>query len=536
MKKLALLILLITSLESLAQEPIFVHDSYLGTDSHSTGAFIQITAANNMLFFVSDDGSGQNLYKTDGTESGTVIVNGPYTDDPRDLISFNNQLYFFGPSLMKSDGTDSGTVIVKPVDFGSANSSPTARQIIGNTMYFSGYTAPETYLWKTDGSTNGTVRITTKCDYPISFVEMGGLLYFIAYDSVHGYELWKSDGTDTGTVLIKDITPGNENTLVIAVREMTVVGNTLFFVSNDGTGEALWKTDGTEAGTVIVKGSIGNTRAELGYLRVFNNTLFFRGTSQPEGVELWTSDGTEAGTVLFKNINEDSPSWKPNSNPNQFTVAGNSLFFFADDNVHGIELWKSDGTPQGTTIVKDNYAGGFYGASNYYCVAVGSVVYYLGNNGTTGWELWKSDGTEPGTVLVKDFNSGTGFESSIALTSQIVNNHLYLLADDGNTGAFPGLWRMDISSLLLDVKDFSKDLVKVEAYPNPTSGVLSLKIKNQAIHSLKLFSVFGKEVKAIVASNDDSIENINIQNLSTGIYLMQVTTDTNTFTSKIIKK
>lgn len=535
MKSLVVFALIITSLGSLAQEPILVHNSYQGTDNFSTGAFIQITAANNMLFFVSDDGSGANLYKTDGTESGTIIVNGPYTDAPRDLISFNNQLFFFGPSLMTSDGTESGTVIVKAVDFGSANSSATARLIIGNTMYFSGYTAPETHLWKTDGTTNGTLRITTKCDYPTSFVEMGGLLYFIAYDNVNGYEIWKSDGTDAGTELVKDITPGNENTLVTAVREMTVVGNTLFFISNDGNGEALWKSDGTESGTVIVKNNIGNTRAELGYLRAFNNTLFFRGTSVPEGVELWTSDGTEIGTVLFKNINEDSSSWRPNSNPNQFTVAGNLMFFFADDRLHGIELWKSDGTQQGTVMVKDNYTGSNYGASNYYCVAVGDYVYYLGDNGTTGWELWRSDGTASGTILVKDFNSGTAFAATISITNQIVNNHIYLLADDGNTGGFPGLWRMDISSQILDVEEYSKSLVSLEAYPNPTSDHISLKIQNQLIKSVKVYSIFGEEVQSLRTIDTNTIESINLQNLSTGMYLIEIKTDIDTFTKKIIK-
>src|SRR4051812_4942665 len=43
---------------------------------------------------------------------------------------------------------------------------------------------------------------------------------------------------------------------------------------------------------------------------------------------------------------------KPISASN-LTAVGGSLFFSASDGVHGGELWKSDGTPAGTGMVKD---------------------------------------------------------------------------------------------------------------------------------------------------------------------------------------
>src|SRR5262245_16839844 len=41
------------------------------------------------------------------------------------------------------------------------------------------------------------------------------------------------------------------------------------------------------------------------------------------------------------------------STPDYLTAVGRMLFFAADDGVHARELWKSDGTPPGTTLVKD---------------------------------------------------------------------------------------------------------------------------------------------------------------------------------------
>ena len=36
-----------------------------------------------------------------------------------------------------------------------------------------------------------------------------------------------------------------------------------------------------------------------------------------------------------------------------FTVLGDKLIFSADDKVHGVEPWVTDGTPAGTVLVKD---------------------------------------------------------------------------------------------------------------------------------------------------------------------------------------
>jgi ELWxxDGT repeat protein len=84
------------------------------------------------------------------------------------------------------------------------------------------------------------------------------------------------------------------------------------------------------------------------------NQLFFSANDGEFGSELWKSDGTAEGTVLVKDV------WpgERNSNPMDLTNVNGQLFFTVDDPVYGRELWKSDGTEAGTLMVKDILPGG----------------------------------------------------------------------------------------------------------------------------------------------------------------------------------
>ena len=70
---------------------------------------------------------------------------------------------------------------------------------------------------------------------------VGNTLYFVADDGTNGVELWKSDGTSSGTVMVKDIYSGSSSS---SPYELAAVGNTLYFGANDGNGDELWKCDG----------------------------------------------------------------------------------------------------------------------------------------------------------------------------------------------------------------------------------------------------------------------------------------------------
>ena len=432
--------------------------------SGHTGSWIDdITAIGNTLYFSANDGSdGAELWKSDGTESGTAIVKDIYTGansaTPNYITAIGNTLYFSandgtdGIELWKSDGTESGTVLVKDIASGSPSSTPSDLIAVGNTLFFranDGSNGQE--LWKSDGTESGTVMVKdivsgSSSSSPSDFTAIGNTLFFEAETS-DGWELWKSDGTESGTVMVKDINSGTSDS---NPTYLTAVGNTLYFRADDGTnGMELWKSDGTESGTVMVKDiRTGSNPGAPIYLTSIGNTLYFSANDGTNGNELWKSDGTESGTVMVKDIR----SGNAGSNLNELTAVGNTLFFSAHDgSSSGYELWKSDGTESGTVMVKDinpttnNYGNGNPDSLTSIC----DTLYFSANDGTHGNELWKSDGTTSGTTMVQDIftTSGTATNSSSPenFLNSIVDNHIFFTAVDGTHGE--ELWALNPSQI-----------------------------------------------------------------------------------------
>jgi ELWxxDGT repeat protein len=110
-----------------------------------------------------------------------------------------------------------------------------------------------------------------------------------------------------------------------------------------------------------------------------------------------------AAITLLKDINQ---STGPGSAGTQNFVAANGLtFFIAIDAPHGQELWCTDGTPAGTHIVRDIFAGtGSPGLERI--TVVDNIVYFFASDGVNCLELWRSDGTTSGTHIVADIKTG----------------------------------------------------------------------------------------------------------------------------------
>jgi ELWxxDGT repeat protein len=419
------------------------------------------TACGSLTFFVANDGAhGNELWKTDGTTSGTTMVSdinpGSGCSSPTSLTNVNGTLYFaandgtHGTELWKSDGTAAGTVLVSDINPGSANAAPAGLTNVNGTLFFSANDGTHgNELWKSDGTTAGTVMVSdinsgSSSSSPANLTNVNGMLLFSANDGSHGTELWKSDGTTAGTVMVSDINPGSSSSFV-GSSFFTNVNGTLSFVANDGThGIELWKSDGTSAGTVMVSDiNPGSATSSPGFLTNVNGTLFFRAVDASHGVELWKSDGTSAGTVMVADINAGGAG----SSPSDLIALNSNLLFYANDGTHGWELWTSDGTSVGTQLIKDINPGSGNSCPTYtsgllaglpapnYAANVNGIVYFEATDGSSGLELWQTDGTAAGTKRVMDINPGSADSAPTGMTN--VNGTLYFAANDGVHGVEP---------------------------------------------------------------------------------------------------
>jgi ELWxxDGT repeat protein len=333
----------------------------------------QLVNVNSKLFFTlyAYDGLGNELYVTDGTAEGTVLVKDinadPYSSsNPGHLTPVNGLLYFAandgsGSRLWVSDGTEEGTNQVKNDE-----------NIYAEINYYTFYNDP----------------------FPL----IKGVLYFQGSTAETGYELAKYDTKDANASirLVKDIIPGEASS---NPSNMTNVKGTLFFNTQPGTGDQeLWKTDGTEAGTVLVKDINSGGENYFGQFINVKGTLFFNYTNDEMGAELWKSDGTTAGTVLVEDIYPGAKS----SHPSPLTNNDGILLFAANRGAKGRELWKSDGTQAGTVMVKDintTTSGGSY-PRGFTAVDSNKVIFNAGDQNHNG--LWVTDGTAEGTDFLKN--------------------------------------------------------------------------------------------------------------------------------------
>jgi ELWxxDGT repeat protein len=352
------------------------------------------TSVGSKLFFIATDAAFQRkLYVSEGTDATTQLLGPPATVNfsVTNLIAYNNKLFFScddginGQELWTSDGTVAGTVLFKDLYPGATGS------------------------------------------YPQSFTVANGKLFFMGTGVNGERRLYVSDGTPAGTFIVRD----DYIQLFNGLNTFAILNNDIYFTSNDVNGPyALWKSDGTPGGTVIVKGNFIPGVSGCNYA-VLNNKLYFSGFDYTNGSELWVTDGTDPGTHIVKNLRADAVGILNGGSPLALTVFNSKLYFSAQDDLHGQELFVSDGTDPGTVMVKDIFPGPDGSLPNQITICNGFM--YL-----TCWyqqELWKSDGTEAGTQLVKPVLSYTRFGA-------VWNNKMYLVSGDN-----PDLWQSDGTTL-----------------------------------------------------------------------------------------
>ncbi|NOY58813.1 MAG: T9SS type A sorting domain-containing protein [Calditrichaeota bacterium] len=378
--------------------------------------------------------------------------------------------------LSLSAQTDSLRIeLVKDIRPGGYDSSPYKIFNFNGVAYFlaSEFGNPSGYaLWKSDGTEAGTQLVIDLDNPDISdnyseFTVFHNKLFFrAAQTNGVGYELWVTDGTAEGSYMVKDIYEGTDSG---NPGYLTVKGDTLLFIASSidsegvRTGAELWGTNGTTEGTYMVKQifpgiNSGTDIDGFNSSAVLNGIYYFAakgpnvsvGDQTIGGLELWRSDGTEEGTYIVVDLTPTYtvPYGEDWSRPYNLTIFKNKLLFSAYRTDVGNELFQYDYSLDKTTLLKDIFPNDGSGTpcgnssiSSYPgdFIVTGGFLFFFACDGIHGRELWVTDGTEKGTNMVIDMTPG---ENGTTITEQTVfNGMLYFVYDDGDEKHGRELWR-----------------------------------------------------------------------------------------------
>jgi trimeric autotransporter adhesin len=348
---------------------------------------VQSSDPNNFVYFggktyfaaTSISFAKRSLWVTDGTTAGTTQVDNFANLDPKNITIYNSKLYFKGTGgIYSSDGTTAGTTLV----LSSTQIGDTPPIVYSGELYFENNFGQ---LWKINGSTASMVKAikstTTVGIFIYGFTIYNGNLYFGAKDDTHGYELWKTNGTTASTTMVTDLNTGANDAYPYS---LTVYNGNLYFGADDGA---------------VVGGGIFGT------------------------FTLFKSDGTTIQKVKQINLTKDAL-------PFGFTIYNNKLYFFANDGSHGLELWQSDGTNAGTTMVQDIYPGQI-GSSPFGMTVFNNKLYFFASDPSSGFEPRVLD-LFNSISLVEDIQPGIG--SSLSFPFVPMNGNLHFWATNPTNG------------------------------------------------------------------------------------------------------
>lgn len=217
--------------------------------------------------------------------------------------------------------------------------------------------------------------------------------------------------------------------------------NGLFFYQGTGSGVRLCVTDGTNAGTVFIVGlgtseTLIKTIPAQDFMYIITSRIASFSPFTFEN-QIWKSDGTAGGTSLVYTM---SPAGISNANlftsdretQKNFSVSGNTMFFNGYDATNGNELWITDGTNAGTHIVKDIKAG--TGGSNPWAFCkIGTDIFFTCTQTGLERKLWKTDGTDAGTVQIPVAEPFYILDNAVG----IVNNKMIFYAHNTVDGYEP---------------------------------------------------------------------------------------------------
>ena len=363
-----------------------------------------------------------------------------------DKVLFVANDLFHGRELWVTDGTTAGTFMLKDVAVGRGSSSPRVFEIIDGLAYFSTDSdAQGSELWVTDGTVAGTTLVSVDVGQTptgdglvegSSVYTVGNNLFLKATDGTNSVGIYVTNAD--GSALLTEVFSHPDQNFVHFMG--AIDGSLIFSAYTTELGEELWISDGTVSGTHLLldinPGEIGS-QPKI-YNANLDGLIIFSAFDSTHGPEIWVTDGTTAGTQLlidtFAGIDEYAPS------PLSTFSIGNKFVFQAESDVYGTELFVTDGTPEGTMLLVD-----IEPTSETFIRAIGSAatfeeyagfVYFTASGGgIIHNDLWRTDGTPEGTMLLID--EPTDSDAEVIIRG--MHDNILLYSHEGEPGQINSL-------------------------------------------------------------------------------------------------
>lgn len=530
-----------------------------------------------------------------GTRMVKDICPGVETSNVQYLTRFNDKVLFaandgeYGSELWISDGTEDGTYMLKDIhELESSNPIGLCQMDENHVIFYAtsmdseqAYSQSEQWLWITDGTEDGTRLVKeVDCIYPGqeeadnrwgANMRVGRKVFFKAEEAdkdgvTHGVELWVTDGTEAGTFLVKDInveintgkSDGSTNGPALAHMQNFYNEKLFFKAWSIDAGNEPWASDGTEAGTYMIYDTdptVGDNGLGIGggvtcVGEVYNGEVCFRAKKLEYGCEFGATN-CEPGNMKFFDIFKKEPT-QDNQSFADPGVAFDGLYMFCastgfdatDPTCMGGELHCYDGEK---VWMQSDFAPGVGCNWIKELLVVGGSLYWWNEgsmDGTTATDtkLVRLDSYDGTPQIVSDIDAngdkvyGLRNLNGDLLFTSAVNNQLYCYHyrqpgydSEKNPDVMEPEYRTraeiaSVKSVFVDEEN------AVTVYPNPC--VESFQINSDLpVKSVRLYNVAGAQVKAVDAPEDNMV---NVNGLSTGMYVVSVSTEKGDYTTKLI--
>jgi ELWxxDGT repeat protein len=388
-------------------------------------ASLDFIVSGNTAYFGAGNSSGWKIWKTDGTVAGTIALTPDYPTSAGVVSVLGDKILFMkrAPERELWVIDANGPRMLRMLPSGSGKRW-------GSLLTFHGtfYLSNETGLWKSDGTEAGTALLSPVPAYAVT--ASNDRLFFAGSSDALGGEPWISDGTEAGTHLVTDLTPGTGTTLSVDASAFIPFGTGVLFLGSNGE---LGFSDGTAGGTRVLLRSPGPTLAP--HFEILNGIAYFPFDDGHSGLELWRTDGTVEGTRIVRDASAQSTSLE------SITAGATRLYYYYDsDGEHGPELYESDGTAAGTHPVPSGSSVQSLATEGYRnLVTNGDTVFFSATDAKYGTEPWISDGSAAGTHLIANLAAEkTG--SSLPRSFVTGTGRIYFTADTETTTS---IWTSD---------------------------------------------------------------------------------------------